>query len=352
MQNVRVAVLAGDGIGPEVVESAIEVSDQAASRAGVKLEWARFPWNSSYYFEYGRMMPPDGLEQLRAFDAIFLGAIGHPRVQDHITLNGLLLPIRRRFDQYVCVRPAYLYEGVESPLRNREPGDIDILVFRENTEGEYANIGGRLYESFEQELAVQTAVFTRRGCRRIMEAAFQAARKRRRKVTSITKSNAQGYGMVLWDEVFPEVAEQFPDVETHSLLIDAAAMEFVRRPQQFDVVVASNLFGDILTDLGAAIVGSMGLAPSGNINPARTAPSMFEPVHGSAPDIAGRGIANPIAAVLAAAMMFDHLEQHALARSLEAAVKEVLRARQHRTPDLGGHAKTTDVTRALLQTLL
>jgi tartrate dehydrogenase/decarboxylase/D-malate dehydrogenase len=298
------------------------------------------------------MLPDDGIDQLRPFDAILLGAIGHPKIPDHVTLGGLLLPIRRRFDQYVCVRPAYLYEGVDSPLRNYGAGQIDMLVFRENTEGEYANVGGRLYEGFDQDIAVQTAVFTRRGCRRIMEAAFHAARKRRRRVTSITKSNAQGFGMVLWDQVFRDVARQFPDVEVNSLLIDAAAMDFVRRPDRFDVVVASNLFGDILTDLSAAIVGSMGLAPSGNINPERAAPSMFEPVHGSAPDIAGKGIANPVAAVLSVAMMLDHLQVAAAARTIENAVRKLLAARQPRTPDLGGTAKTADVTRALLDHLL
>jgi len=348
MRQLRIAVIAGDGIGPEVVEAAIEVTAQAVSKTDVRFEWTRFPWNSTYYFEHGRMMPADAIDQLRPFDAIFLGAIGHPKVQDHITLNGLLLPIRRRFDQYVCVRPAFLFEGVESPLKNYPPGQIDILVFRENTEGEYANVGGRLYEGFEQEVAIQAAVHTRRGCQRIIQAAFRAARKRRGHVTSVTKSNAQGFSMVLWDEAFRDVAAQFSDVQTRSLLIDAAAMEFVRRPDRFDVVVASNLFGDILTDLGAAIVGSMGLAPSGNINPERTAPSMFEPVHGSAPDIAGQGIANPIAAVLSAAMMLEHLELPAAARALETAVREVLRTRLCRTPDLGGTVKTTDMTRALL----
>jgi tartrate dehydrogenase/decarboxylase / D-malate dehydrogenase len=351
MQQLRVAVIAGDGIGPEVIDSAIEVTDQAVSATQFRIEWIRFPWNSNYYLEHGRMMPVDGLDQLLAFDAILLGAIGHPKIQDHVTLNGLLLPIRRRFDQYVCVRPAYLYEGVESPLRNYRAGQIDMLVFRENTEGEYANIGGRLYETHDQEIAIQTAVYTRRGCRRIIQAAFVAARKRRRKVTSITKSNAQGFGMVLWDEVFRAVASQHSDVETNSLLIDAAAMEFVRRPDRFDVVVASNLFGDILTDLGAAVVGSMGLAPSGNINPERTAPSMFEPVHGSAPDIAGQGIANPIAAVLSAAMMLDHLDVPQAARAIATAVRDVLRARTPRTPDLGGTSKTADITRALITQL-
>ncbi len=352
MPQLKVAVLAGDGIGPEVVDAAIAVADAAVAKSDTQIDWTRFPWGSSYYLDHGRMLPDDGIDQLRQFDAILLGAIGHPKIPDHVTLGGLLLPIRRRFDQYVCVRPAYLYEGVDSPLRNYGSGQIDMLVFRENTEGEYANVGGRLYEGFDQDIAVQTAVFTRRGCRRIMEAAFNAARKRRRRVTSITKSNAQGFGMVLWDQVFRDVARQFPDVEVNSLLIDAAAMDFVRRPDRFDVVVASNLFGDILTDLSAAIVGSMGLAPSGNINPERAAPSMFEPVHGSAPDIAGKGIANPIAAVLSVAMMLDHLQVVAAARTIENAVRKLLAARQPRTPDLGGTAKTADVTRALLDHLL
>jgi tartrate dehydrogenase/decarboxylase/D-malate dehydrogenase len=352
MPQLKVAVLAGDGIGPEVVDAAIAVADSAVAKSDTQIDWTRFPWGSSYYLDHGRMLPNDGIDQLRQFDAILLGAIGHPKIPDHVTLGGLLLPIRRRFDQYVCVRPAYLYEGVDSPLRNYGSGQIDMLVFRENTEGEYANVGGRLYEGFDQDIAVQTAVFTRRGCRRIMEAAFNAARKRRRRVTSITKSNAQGFGMVLWDLVFRDVARQFPDVEVNSLLIDAAAMDFVRRPDRFDVVVASNLFGDILTDLSAAIVGSMGLAPSGNINPERAAPSMFEPVHGSAPDIAGKGIANPIAAVLSVAMMLDHLQVVAAARTIENAVRKLLAARQPRTPDLGGTAKTADVTRALLDHLL
>lgn len=349
MKTFRIAVIGGDGIGPEVIEAAIPIADRAAQRVAVTLDWVRFPWGTDFYEQTGHMAPPDAIDQLRAFDAILLGAVGHPRVPDHVTLHGLLLPIRRRFDQYVCLRPAYLYDGVDCPLRNRKPGEIDMLVLRENTEGEYAPIGGRLYEGLGEELAVQTAVFTRRGCRRIMEAAFQHARRRRRHVTSITKSNAQGFGMVLWDETFRTVAAQFPDVAAHSLLIDAAAMEFVRRPDRFDVVVASNLFGDILTDLSAAVVGSMGLAPSANINPERTAPSMFEPVHGSAPDIAGKGVANPMAAILSAALLFDHLELSAPADSLRRAVAEVLRGRQIRTPDLGGTSTTHEVARAVFE---
>ena len=252
MSHFRIAVIGGDGIGPEVTEHAIRVSDAAAEKVGSRLSWTRFPWGTDYYFQHQKMAPPDFLDQLATFDAILLGAVGHPRVQDHLTLNGLLLPIRRRFDQCICLRPAYLYEGVESPLRNKRAGSIDMLVFRENTEGEYANIGGRLYQHTDHDVAIQTSVFTRRGCERIIRAAFEAAVKRpRQRLASITKSNAQGYGMVLWDEVFATVARDYPQISTESLLIDRAVMEFVRRPESFDVVVASNLFGDILTDLSA-----------------------------------------------------------------------------------------------------
>jgi tartrate dehydrogenase/decarboxylase/D-malate dehydrogenase len=263
----------------------------------------------------------------------------------------LLLPLRRKFDQYVNLRPAYLFDGVESPLRNKAPGSIDMVVYRENTEGEYSPVGGRVYEGAPQEIAIQTSVYTRRGCERIVRAAFEAARKRRRKVTSITKSNALVYGMVLWDEVFKGVARDNPDVEAGSLLVDAAAMDFVRRPESFDVVVASNLFGDILTDLSAIVTGSVGLAASANINPERTYPSMFEPVHGSAPDIAGKGVANPLAAILSAGLLLDHLGLTASAAALRQAVAAVLKARTPRTPDLGGSAKTVEVTAAVLAAL-
>src|SRR2546429_9127566 len=262
------------------------------------------------------MMPEDGWEPLRQHDAVLLGAIGSPDVPDHITLHGLLLPLRRKFDLYLNLRPAYLYEGVQSPLRDKAPGSIDMLVYRENTEGEYAPIGGHVHEGFPGEVAIQTSVFTRAGCARIMRAAFEGARKRRKLVTSITKSNALGFSMVLWDRVFAEVSREYPDVQTNSLLVDAAAMDFVRKPEAFDVVVASNLFGDILTDLSAIITGSVGLAASGNINPEKKYPSLFEPVHGSAPDIAGKGIANPLAAVLSVGMLLEHLK---LERSAAAA---------------------------------
>jgi tartrate dehydrogenase/decarboxylase/D-malate dehydrogenase len=352
MSHFRIAVIGGDGIGPEVTEHAIRVSEAAAAKFGSTLNWIRFPWGTDYYFQHQRMAPPDFLDQLATFDAMLLGAVGHPQVQDHLTLNGLLLPIRRRFDQCICLRPAFLYEGVDSPLRNKQAGSIDMLVFRENTEGEYANIGGRLYQHTDHDVAIQTSVFTRRGCERIIRAAFEAAVKRtRRRVASITKSNAQGYGMVLWDEVFADIAREYPQITTESLLIDRAVMEFVRRPESFDVVVASNLFGDILTDLSAIIVGSMGLAASGNIDPSRQHPSLFEPVHGSAPDITGKGIANPLAAILSAAMMLDHLGLQSASAFIHRAISELLRSGGPRTPDLGGTATTDQVGQAVLQQL-
>jgi tartrate dehydrogenase/decarboxylase/D-malate dehydrogenase len=347
----RIAVIGGDGIGPEVIEQAVRVADAAAKRQGASLEWHRLPWSSAFYKKTGKMMPEDGWEILKQHDAILLGAIGSPDVPDFITLHGLLLPMRRKFDLYLNLRPAYLFDGVQSPLRDKKPGAIDMMVYRENTEGEYAPVGGRHYEGTPHEIAIQTAIYTRRGCERIMRAAFEGARKRRKKVTSITKSNAQIYGMVLWDEVFRSVARDYPDVESGSLLIDAAAMDFVRKPEVFDVVVASNLFGDILTDLSAIVTGSMGLAASGNINPERTFPSMFEPVHGSAPDIAGKGIANPLAAIISAGMLLDHLGLAKSAAAVRNAVAAVLKAGSPRTPDLGGNASTTTVAEAALAAL-
>jgi tartrate dehydrogenase/decarboxylase/D-malate dehydrogenase len=362
MATPRIAVLGGDGIGPEVIDQAVRVADAAARKGGGRLEWDRLEWSSNYYKKHGRMMPPDGWDILKQHDAILLGAIGSPDVPDHITLHGLLLPMRRQFDQYVNLRPAYLFEGVPCPLHNTDPktgqlvpkppGSIDMLVYRENTEGEYAPIGGRLYTGTPHEVAIQTNTFTRRGCERIMRAAFDAARKRpRKKVTSITKSNAQQFGMVLWDEVFKAVSKDYPEVQASSLLVDAAAMDFVRRPETFDVVVASNLFGDILTDLGAIITGSMGMAASANINPERAYPSMFEPVHGSAPDIAGKGIANPLAAILSAGMMLDFLGLSQPAVAVRNAVAAVLKAGSPRPPDLGGKASTTQMGDAVLAAL-
>ncbi len=347
----KIAVIGGDGIGPEVIDQAIRVVDAALKREGVAYQWNRLPWSSEFYKKTGQIVPGNGWETLKKHDAVFLGAVGAPDVPDAVTVHGLLLPMRRPFDQYVNLRPAFLFDGEQSPLRDKAPGSIDMLVFRENTEGEYAPVGGRLYPGTLNETAVQTSLFTRRGCERIMRAAFHGARGRRKKVTSITKSNAQVHSMGLWDEAFKDVAKEFPDIEARSLLVDAAAMDFVRKPEVFDVVVASNLFGDILTDLSAIVTGSVGLAASANINPERVFPSMFEPVHGSAPDIAGKGIANPLAAILSAKLMLDHLGQAKSAASIQRAVAKVLKDGKVRTPDLGGNATTAQMAEAVLGAL-
>jgi tartrate dehydrogenase/decarboxylase/D-malate dehydrogenase len=352
MAPANIAVLGGDGIGPEVIDQAIRVAEAALQRERVSYTWNRLPWSSAYYKKTGQIIPDDGWEVLRRHDAILFGAIGSPDVPDTVTVHGLLLPLRRKFDLYVNLRPAYLFDGVQSPLRDKSPGSIDMLVYRENTEGEYAPIGGRLYAGTPHETAIQTSVFTRRGCERIMKAAFEAARRRpRKKVTSITKSNAQVHTLGLWDEAFRDVAGQYPDVQSHSLLVDAAAMDFVRKPEVFDVVVASNLFGDILTDLSAIITGSVGLGASANINPERAYPSMFEPLHGSAPDIAGKGIANPLAAILSVKLMLDHLGQPRSAAALQGAVARVLKEAKVRTPDLGGKATTIEMGDAVIAAL-
>lgn len=348
--NYSIALIPGDGIGNEVTSVAFEVALKSARVSGATLVPTVYDWGTDYYFKHGVMMPANALETLRVHDAIFLGAVGHPKVPDNVTLNGLLLPIRRRFDQFANVRPAILYKGVSSPLKGMNPGDIDMVVVRENTEGEYAQIGGFVHETHPQEVAIQTAVFTRHGVERIIRYAFELATKRKKKnlVTSITKSNAQGFSMVLWDRVFQSVAAEFPSIKTESLLVDAAAMNFVRRPQSFDVVVASNLFGDILSDISAIVSGSIGLAASANIDPTRRYPSMFEPVHGSAPDIAGKGIANPLAAMVSAAMMLDHLGLTVAAQKMDAAIEGVLAEEKIRTPDLGGTSSTSDVASAVL----
>ena len=348
MAQFRIAVIGGDGIGPEVIEQAIRAADVAVRAGGSSIEWNRLPWSSAFFRQTGRMMPDDGWNLLTQHDAILFGAIGSPDVPDHIPVHQLLLPMRRRFDQYVNYRPAYLFDGVPCPLRDKAPGSIDMVVYRENTEGEYAPVGGRVYQGTSEEVAVQSAVFTRRGCERIMRAAFEGARKRRKKMTSITKSNALVHGMVLWDDAFAAVRQEYPDVQSNFLLVDAAAMDFVRKPESFDVVVASNLFGDILTDLSAIITGSMGLAASANINPERKYPSLFEPVHGSAPDIAGKGVANPLAAILSAGLMLEHLGLGPAATAVRNAVAKVLRERKALPPDLGGKAKTVEVADAVL----
>jgi tartrate dehydrogenase/decarboxylase/D-malate dehydrogenase len=353
MPAFQIAVIAGDGVGVEVIPQAKRMLEQAGRRDQLRFEFRDFDWGSGYYFRHGRMMPSDAIDLLRPFHAILLGAVGHPKIPDHVTLNGLLLPIRRAFDQYANMRPAVLYPGVESPLRLRKGEQIDFVVVRENTEGEYAQVGGFVYQEQPEEVAIQTAVFTRRGIDRIVRFAFELARRRngKKRVTSVTKSNAQGFGMVLWDRAFADVAAEFPEISSESLLVDAAAMNFIRRPESFDVVVASNLFGDILSDISAIIIGSMGLAASANLDPLRRHPSMFEPVHGSAPDIAGKGIVNPLATILSAAMMLDHLGAAETARRVERAVAAVLAEGRVRTPDLGGRSSTVEVTDAVLEKL-
>jgi tartrate dehydrogenase/decarboxylase/D-malate dehydrogenase len=353
MKTLTIAVIPGDGVGAEVVPPARKVLEQVGKKHDVSFAFQEFEWGSAHYFRWGRMMPAGAIDLLQPCDAILLGAVGHPDIPDHITLNGLLLPIRRAFDQYANVRPAYLYPGVDSPLRNAKGGEVDFVVVRENTEGEYAQVGGFVYHQQPEEIAIQTSVFTRRGIERIVRFAFELAAKRgkKKRVTSITKSNAQGYSMVLWDRTFQDVAAEFPDIETESLLVDAAAMNFVRRPESFDVVVGSNLFADILSDLSAIIIGSMGLAASANLDPLRRFPSMFEPVHGSAPDIAGKGVVNPLATILSAAMMLDHLQLSEASAEVERAVAAVLAEGKVRTPDLGGQSRTDEVTRAVLEKL-
>ena len=353
MKTFTIAVIAGDGVGTEVIPQARRILERIARKHDITFAFQDFDWGAEHYFRWGRMMPAGAIDLLQPCDAILLGAVGHPDIPDHTTLNGLLLPIRRAFDQYANVRPAYLYPGVESPLRKAGGGDIDLVVVRENTEGEYAPVGGFMYHHQPEEIAIQTSVFTRRGVERIARFAFELARKRnkKRRVASITKSNAQGYSMVLWDRTFQQVAVQYPDIETESLLVDAAAMNFIRRPQSFDVVVGSNLFCDILSDLSAIIVGSMGLAASANLDPLRRFPSMFEPVHGSAPDIAGKGVVNPLATILSAGLMLDHLGMNEAAGAVESAVAGVLAESKVRTPDLGGHSSTEEVATAVLEKL-
>lgn len=340
-----IALIPGDGIGPEVIDATLPLLGDAAVH-GTDIETTRFDWGSERYLEEGAMMPEDALSQIAEFDSILLGAVGHPEVPDHVTLHGLLLPIRKNFDQSVCVRPSTLFPGIESPLRGYESGDIDFVVYRENTEGEYADIGGREHRGFDHEVAVQTALFTREGTETIVREAFEAATEREGRLTSVTKSNAQAHSMVFWDDIVEEIAAEYPAVEVERLLVDAASMDLIRRPEEFDVLVASNLFGDILTDIGAIITGSMGLAPSGNIDPTGEHPSMFEPVHGSAPDIVGEGVANPLATVLSGAMLFEHIGETAAATALRDAVESQL-ADGPRTPDLGGTAETDAVVRDL-----
>ncbi len=344
-RRYRIAVIPGDGIGREVVPEGIRAAEATASRFGFTLIWKEFDWSCQRYAKTGRMMPPDGLEQLRAFDAIFLGAVGYPGVPDHVSLWGLLIPIRREFRQYVNLRPVRLFEGIEPAVKCGGP--IDLCVVRENNEGEYSAIGGRLYAGTEDELAIQQAVFSRRGCDRVMRYAFELARLRRRHVTSATKSNGIIHTMPFWDERFAEIAAGYPDVRADQYHIDILAAHFVRHPDWFDVVVGSNLFGDILSDLGPAVAGSIGIAPSANLNPEKEFPSMFEPVHGSAPDIAGKNLANPIGQIWSGAMMLRHLGEPLAGEAIERAIAGVLAAGGPKTPDLGGRASTAEAGRAI-----
>ncbi len=347
MNRYKIAVIEGDGIGHEVVPEGLRVLEAAGRKYQITFDWHHFDWSCQTYLKTGLMMPEDGLDQLRGFDAIYLGAVGYPGVPDHVSLWGLLIPIRRAFQQYVNLRPIRLLRGIESPVKGFPPRQIDFCVVRENNEGEYSEVGGRLYRNTEQELAVQETIFTRRGCDRILRYAFDLARNRKSHVTSATKSNGIIHTMPFWDERFSAAAKHFPDVRTDQYHIDILSAHFVQHPDWFDVVVASNLFGDILSDLGAAVVGSIGLAPSANLNPEREYPSMFEPVHGSAPDIAGKGIANPIAQIWSGAMMLQHLGESKAALAVEGALETVLERSDIRTPDLGGKASTREVGEAI-----
>ena len=350
IRSYTIAALPGDGIGNEVLPAATEVLDALGPRFGIEFAWEHYEWGCEYYQRTGAMMPDDALDTLAASDAIFLGAVGAPGVADHVSLWGMLIPIRREFDQYVNLRPARLLPNVPSPLAGSRVADMDMVVIRENVEGEYSRIGGRLYSGTDAELAIQEAVFTRRGVERVMRYAFDLAGRRRSHLTSATKSNGIVFTMPFWDEVFGQLAEGYPTVTTDQYHIDALAAMFVLDPARFDVVVASNLFGDILTDLAAAVAGSIGVAPSANINPERAHPSMFEPVHGSAPDIAGQGIANPVGQLWSGVLMLEHLGEHDAAAALLAAIESVL-AQGVMTRDLGGTATTAEVTVATKQQL-
>ena len=347
----RIAVIAGDGIGREVVPEGQRVLEAAGRKHGFSLRWDEKPWSCEYYAKHGSMMPAGGLAEIRGHDAIFLGAVGFPGVPDHVSLWGLLIPIRREFQLYVNLRPVRLMPGVKSPLAGREPGDIDFWVVRENNEGEYSNAGGRMYTGTEAEFATQLSVFSKRGCDRIMRFAFELAKTRKRKhVTSATKSNGISITMPFWDERFKAIAAEYPGVKTSQYHIDILTAHFVQHPDWFDVVVGSNLFGDILSDLGPACTGTIGIAPSANLNPEREYPSCFEPVHGSAPDIYGKAIANPIGQIWSGAMMLEHLGQKAAADAIVAAIEKVL---EHgpRTRDLGGTAGTVEVGKAIAAAL-
>ncbi len=348
MSSYRIALIPGDGIGQEVIPAALHVLNRAAEVTGAfSLSTHQFSWGCEHYLRTGSMMDAEGLKKLADFDAIFLGAVGFPNVPDHVSLWGLLLPIRQGFDQYVNLRPIKLLPGIKGPLYGKTPDDIDMLFIRENTEGEYCGHGGRLHVGTPNEVATQTAVFTRRGTERVVRYAFEQARGRRKILANCTKSNALNYSMVFWDEVVADVHHDYPDIEVTSYLVDALAARMVLRPESLDVVVASNLFGDILTDLGGALQGSLGLPASGNINPEKRHPSMFEPVHGSAPDIAGTNSANPLATIWAGVMMLSHLGETEAAALVMAAMQRVAAEGKTLTGDLGGSSTTGEVADAV-----
>lgn len=347
MKKYRIASIPGDGIGIEVISESIKLLDAVSASCGFGLNFTHFDYSCEYYSKHGKMMPDDGLARLRDFDSIFLGAVGYPGVPDHVSLWGLLIPIRRTFQQYINLRPVRLLQGIKSPLI--DPGEIDFYIVRENNEGEYSSIGGRLHEGTPYEVVVQESVFTKRGVDRVMRYAFDLATKRNKKLTSATKSNGIIHTMPYWDERFEVIAKDYPDVSCDQYHIDILAAHFVQHPDWFDVVVASNLFGDILSDLGPAVVGGMGIAPGANINPEKEFPSMFEPVHGSAPDIAGKNIANPIACFWTAAMMLEHLGEHEGAQLIVNGIEACIADGSTITPDLGGKAKTKEVTDAIIK---
>ena len=348
----KIAVIAGDGIGPEVIEEGVKVLQQVAKIDGsFAFEFTYFPWGCEYYKETGRMMPEDGIDVLKNFDAIFLGAVGAPGVPDHISLWDLLLAIRKNFDQYINLRPVKLLKGAPTPLKGVTEKDVDMLFVRENSEGEYAGSGSWLFKGKENEVVIQDGVFSRKGCERVIRYAYELARKENKTLTSISKGNALNYSMVFWDQIFAEVGKEYPDVKTYSYLVDAASMFMVKDPKRFEIVVTSNLFGDILTDLGAAIAGGMGLAAGANLNPERTFPSMFEPIHGSAPDIAGQGKANPLATVWSASQLLDFFGHEEWGKRLIECIEEVLVEKKVLTPDLGGTATTKEVGEEIVRKL-
>lgn len=352
MKTYNISVVAGDGIGPEVIREAIKVLNTVAELDGsFRFSFTEYPWGCEYYLKTGEMMPKNGLDLLRGSDAILLGAVGYPGVPDHISLRDLLLRIRHDFDEYINLRPVKLLRGAPCPLKDATPEDIDMIFIRENSEGEYSGQGAWLYPNTPQEVVIQDGVFSRKGCERVIRYAYELARKEKKTLTSISKGNALNYSMVFWDQIFSEVGREYPDVKTYSLLVDAASMFMVKNPKRFQIVVTSNLFGDILTDLGAAIAGGMGLAAGANLNPEKKFPSMFEPIHGSAPDIAGKGIANPLAAIWSASQLLDFLGYEAWGKKIIEGIETMLVEKTSLTPDQGGSAGSAECGDAMVSLL-